>query len=51
MVEAADELTAALCGLRSDVGGLDLRVRAWEGRLERIEALLAALAAAWDVTP
>jgi len=49
--EAADELTAALCGLRSDVGGLDLRVRAWEGRLERIEALLAALAAAWDVTP
>ena len=49
--ESADELTAALCGLRSGVGELDLRVRAWEGRLERIEAYLAALAAAWDVTP
>lgn len=49
--ESADELTAALCGLRADVGELDLRVRAWEGRLERIEAYLSALAAAWDVTP
>ena len=50
-MESADELTAALCGLRSDVGELDLRVRAWEGRLERIEACVEALAAAWDVTP
>ena len=49
--ESADELTAALCGLRSDVGELDLRVRAWDGRLERIEAYVSALAVAWGVTP
>jgi len=45
---AADDLAAALTGLRTDVGVLDLRVRA---RLERIEAYVAALAKARDVKP
>lgn len=48
--EAADELTAALCGLRADMRDHGMRIVALAERLERIEAYVAALAAAWDVT-
>ena len=55
-LEAADDLAAALHGLRADAGALADRVpgKGWveglQGRLDRIEATLAALAAAWEVT-
>ena len=55
-LEAADDLAAALHGLRAEVGALADRVpgAGWveglQGRLDRIEATLAALAAAWEVT-